>query len=136
MLYRACAGGVVFFEDKVLLLQNEKNEWVLPKGLIRAGMLPSEVAVSRVRIEAGVEAEVVCPAGSTSYEFYSHTRQKPVCNEITWFVMKAESPNARPSKEDGFKDGGFEKVSVAIKKATYSQDRALIKSAYERYNRK
>ncbi|HHT62421.1 MAG TPA: NUDIX hydrolase, partial [Clostridia bacterium] len=37
MLFRQCAGGIVFFNDKVLLLQNEKNEWVFPKGVIRNG---------------------------------------------------------------------------------------------------
>lgn len=136
MLYRACAGGVVFFENKVLLLQNEKNEWVLPKGLITAGMLASEVAVARVRAEAGVEAEPVCVAGTTTYEFYSQTRKKPVCNEITWYVMRAKSENCTPSRTNGFKDGGFEDVPIAVKKATYSQDRALIKAAWARMNKK
>ena len=136
MLYRDCAGGVVFFENKVLLLQNEKDEWVLPKGLITAGKLPSEVAVARVRAEAGVEAEVVCTAGSTSYEFYSQTRKKPVCNEVTWYAMRAKSDVCRPSRADGFRDGCFEPVDVAVKKATYSRDRALIRAAWERYTKK
>ena len=34
MLYRNCAGGVVFFKDQVLLLKNDKGEWVLPKGYV------------------------------------------------------------------------------------------------------
>lgn len=31
MLTRVCAGGVVFFEDQVFILKNDKGEWVLPK---------------------------------------------------------------------------------------------------------
>ena len=35
MLIRDCAGGIVFFENQVLLIQNEKSEWSFPKGVIR-----------------------------------------------------------------------------------------------------
>ena len=31
MIFRNCAGGVVFYANQVFLLKNEKNEWVLPK---------------------------------------------------------------------------------------------------------
>ena len=34
MHLRDCAGGVVFHEENVFFLKNEKNEWVMPKGLI------------------------------------------------------------------------------------------------------
>ncbi|MGI6192414.1 MAG: NUDIX hydrolase [Christensenellales bacterium] len=135
MLFRTCAGGVVFYGDSVLLLQNEKNEWVLPKGLVRPGFLAQEVAVSRVNAEAGVTAEVIGVAGQTSYEFYSLSRQKPVCNEVTWFMMRAASGKSAPNKAEGFKDGGFFPMADALRRVTYSQDRALITSAYERYKK-
>ena len=68
MLQRKCAGGVVFSGEKLLLLRNDKNEWVLPKGLVPAGALSYQVAVDRVAAEAGVSpVEVVCPAGETRY---------------------------------------------------------------------
>lgn len=135
MLFRTCAGGVVFCGDSVLLLLNEKNEWVLPKGLVKPGFLAQEVAVSRVKVEAGVQAEILGVAGQTSYEFYSITRQKPVCNEVTWFLMRASSDKAAPSKAEGFKDGKFFPMPEALRTVTYSQDRALIASAYERYQK-
>ena len=37
MIIRNCAGGIVFCGDKVLLLRNDKHEWVFPKGVVRAG---------------------------------------------------------------------------------------------------
>lgn len=132
MLFRSCAGGVVFFNGKVFLLQNEKNEWVLPKGVIRDGMLASEVAVSRVKAEAGIEAEVICMAGATSYEFYSITRQKPVCNEITWYIMQAKNDKYSVQTHEGFVDGGYFSMDEAQKKVTYSQDRSLIKVAADK----
>ncbi|MGI6150979.1 MAG: NUDIX hydrolase [Christensenellales bacterium] len=135
MLFRTCAGGVVFHGDSVLLLQNEKKEWVLPKGLVRPGFLAQEVAVARVSAEAGVQAEIVGIAGQTSYEFYSVTRQKPVCNEVTWFMMRAASEESAPNQAEGFQDGGFYSMAEALRRVTYSQDRALISSAYERYKK-
>lgn len=107
MLFRSCAGGVVFYENTVLLLQNEKKEWVLPKGIIRTGMTAPETAVARVKTEAGVTAEVLSIAGHTTYEFYSATRQRPVCNDIAWYLMKAANGESAPNRLEGFVDGGY-----------------------------
>jgi len=108
MLFRRCAGGILFDGDKVLILQNNKNEWVLPKGIIRDN------------------------AGETSYEFYSFSRQQPVCNQISWFLMEPLHDNVNISKEDGFKDGGFFPIEDAIERITYSQDKSLVRVSYEK----
>ena len=133
MLVRNCAGGVVFSGEKVLLLKNEKGEWVFPKGVIRPGDLSNEVAVRRVREEAGVTAEIISTAGNTSYEFFSVTRQKPVCNKITWYIMKSPSEDYKISEEDKFLDGGFFKIDDALGLITYSQDKSLLHLSYLRY---
>ena len=56
MLVRNCSGGVVFSGDRVLLLMNDKHEWEFPKGVIRSGDFPDEVAVRRVQFADGVES--------------------------------------------------------------------------------
>ena len=91
MLFRDCAGGVVFYKDSVFLLQNEKDEWVLPKGRIRDNKLSTEVALERVKIEAGIDAQILTSIGETSYEFFSLTRRTPVTNKISWYIMTADS---------------------------------------------
>jgi hypothetical protein len=133
MIFRKCAGGVVFFGDSVFLLKNEKNEWVLPKGVIREKQLLSDVALDRVFKEAGIRARIISPAGETSYEFYSMTRRQPVCNRITWYVMQADSSEYRIAFEQGFTDGDYYPVEKAIELVTYSQDKALVNVAYEKY---
>lgn len=133
MIFRNCAGGVVFFGDKVFLLQNEKQEWVLPKGIIRSGMLAHEVAVSRVKIECGIDAEIISTAGATSYEFYSLTRKKPVCNEITWYIMGANNDEYSINKHESFIGGGYFDVEEAGKLITYSQDKSLVRVSYDKY---
>ena len=107
MIFRNCAGGVVFCGDKVFLLRNEKEEWVLPKGVIRDKRLAQDVALDRVFKEAGIKAQIISPAGQTSYEFYSITRHQPVCNRITWYVMRADTLDYRIAFEQGFTDGDY-----------------------------
>ena len=132
MLIRNCAGGVVFFQDKVFLLQNDKGEWILPKGVIRPGCIAQETALDRVRYETGVEAEIIDTAGQTSYEFFSVTRQRPVCNRITWYLMKATSDAYEVNEDEGFIAGGFFPFDDAQEKVTYSQDKSLVAIAYSK----
>ena len=133
MLIRNCAGGVVFHDDKVFLLKNEKGEWVLPKGGLKNGDLSAEVALERVKEEGGLNAEIISNAGNTSYEFFSVTRQKPVCNKITWYLMQATDPEYNISQQDDFRDGGFFNINEAMEKITYSQDRSLVSLSYRKY---
>ncbi len=133
MLVRNCAGGVVFSGEKVFLLKNEKDEWVLPKGVIRSGDYPDEVAIKRVKEETGIDAEIILAAGNTNYEFFSVTRQRPVCNKITWYVMKSLNDNFQVNKEDNFSEGEYFSIEEALEKITYSQDRALINLSFAKY---
>ena len=133
MLIRNCAGGIVFFEDKVLILKHEKSEWVFPKGVIRTDDSTDSVALSRVRLEAGVEASIQGTAGMTNYEFYSVSRQRPVCNRITWFVMTAESDSCVPNAAQNFTAGGFYPIEQASEMITYSQDKSLLMISYQKY---
>lgn len=133
MIFRKCAGGVVFCGDQVFLLKNDKEEWVLPKGVIRDKQLSPNVALDRVFKEAGIRARILLPAGETSYEFYSLTRRQPVCNRITWYVMEADDTQYRIAFEQGFTDGDYFPVEEALEKITYSQDKALVSVAYEKF---
>lgn len=133
MLVRNCAGGLVFHDDRVLLLLNEKNEWVFPKGVIRSSQSPEAVALDRVRQEAGVAGTIISPTGHTNYEFYSISRQRPVCNKISWFIMKTEEDTVTPDPVQKFSEGGFFTIEDAMNKITYSQDRSLLAVAYQKY---
>jgi len=133
MIVRNCAGGVVFKGDKVLILKNEKNEWVLPKGKIRNGSLPTETAINRVKYETGVDAAIVSTAGETSYEFFSLSRKQAVCNIIIWYVMEAIGGAVDANEEEGFQEGDFYPVEQAIEMITHSQDKSLVSLSYNKY---
>lgn len=132
LIIRNCAGGVVFNDDKVFILKNDKGEWILPKGKIR-GSLPTETAINRVEYETGIDAEIVSAAGETAYEFYSITRNQAVCNKITWYIMESPNEEFSINEEEGFKDGGFYSIEEAMDKITYSQDKSLVSLSYKRY---
>ena len=93
MIVRYCAGGVVFYANKVLLVKNDRGEWTLPKGKIHQDELKHSSAVSRVKDETGVEASILETAGNTMYQFFSRSRQQEVCNAITWYIMQSDSNN-------------------------------------------
>lgn len=133
MIFRNCAGGVVFYANQVFLLKNEKDEWVLPKGKIRNNVTSLDAALSRVEIETGIDAEVLSNAGETCYEFFSISRKQPVCNQITWYIMHAKSKEYEINKELGFKEGGFYPIDKAIDMISYSQDQSLVNLSYKKY---
>ncbi len=133
MLIRNCSGGVVFFNNKVLVLKNEKGEWVFPKGAIRTGDFPDSVAISRVNLEAGVSAKIIGTAGKTNYEFFSISRQRSVCNKIIWYVMEAENENCTPNEAQNFSEGKFIPVDEALDIITYSQDKSLLMQSFQKY---
>lgn len=133
MIIRDCTGGIVFHNDEVLMLENDKHEWIFPKGVVRPGQKHTEVAVDRIRIETGIEARILAPCGKTSYEFYSVTRRKPVHNNVSWFVMAALSSEIHVDESEGFLDARFVKIEQALDMVTYSQDKSLLMVAYQRY---
>jgi 8-oxo-dGTP pyrophosphatase MutT (NUDIX family) len=133
MLVRNCAGGIVFCGNKVFLLKNEKDEWVFPKGVIRSGDLSSEVALKRVKEEADIASEIVSTAGHTNYEFFSVTRQKPVCNKIIWYIMKSNNLYYKINEDEKFTDAGYFEIDEAMKLVTYSQDKALLNLSFRKF---
>lgn len=133
MLIRNCAGGVVFKDGEAFILKNDKGEWVLPKGKIKDDELSTETALNRVYYEGGVKAQIVSVAGDTAYEFYSLSREQPVCNKITWYIMEAEDKNFKINQEEGFTDGGFYPIDKAVEMITYSQDKSLLTLSNKTY---
>ncbi|HOM02881.1 MAG TPA: NUDIX hydrolase [Acetivibrio sp.] len=132
MLMRNFAGGVVFSGDKVLLLKNEKDEWVLPRGIMHDGELSSEAAVRKIREESGIATEIVFTAGQTNYEFSSTTHKKPFCNKTTWYIMKSLNEENKIKKGSSrFMD--FVRVDEAMNLINSGHDKSLVSLSYKKY---
>lgn len=133
MIVRNCSGGLVFHDDKVLLIENDKHEWAFPKGVVKNGAKLTDVCVSRIEIETGVKAKIIAPCGKTNYEFYSVTRRKPVHNNVSWFVMSSDSGEVKANTEENIISCNFFTVEEALELVTYSQDKSLLMMAFQKY---
>ncbi len=133
MIVRNYTGGICFYEDTVLMLLNDKQEWGFPKGIVNGDVKLTDVAVSNLKNDAGLDASIVAPCGKTNYEFYSVKIGKPVHNNVSWFVMKCTGDLVVPNKESGYEEGKFFTIEEALEMVTYSQDKSLLMVAYQRY---
>lgn len=131
MIVRHCAGGVVFYANKVLVIKNDRGEWTLPKGKILNGELKTECAKLSVKQETGVDGSVLGVAGDSMYEFFSRSRQQQVCNSVTWYIMETSDTSCVLNKE--LLDCGFFKVKDAIEKLTHKKEKSLVEISYKKY---
>ena len=53
------AGGVVIYDNAILLLRKYNGDWVLPKGRIEKDEKIKEAALREVKEETGTQAEVI-----------------------------------------------------------------------------
>lgn len=132
---RSCAGGVVFSGDEVFLLMSDRGQWVMPKGVIRNHNRSNDVALWRVEDEAGIHAEIIGIAGNTRYDFFSESRGKEVSNRIQWFTMVADDRSFRISFDQGFLNGGYFPINRALELLSYEEDREILRSAFEIYQK-
>lgn len=132
MILRRCAGGIVFYANKVLIIKNDKGEWTIPKGKISDSDIPSEVAPIKVKEEVEVEAKVLDMAGDTMYEFYSKSRQQKVCNAIMWYIMETDN-TIYNINDKSIVDAGFFKVKDAVDMLTHNREKSLVDISYRKY---
>lgn len=132
MILRRCAGGIVFYANKVLIVKNDKGEWTIPKGKISENDIASEVAPQKVKEEVEVEAKVLDMAGDTMYEFYSKTRHQKVCNAIMWYIMESDNTEYNINDED-ITEAGFFKVKDALDMLAHNKEKSLVEISYRKF---
>lgn len=132
MILRRCAGGIVFYANKVLIVKNDKGEWTIPKGKISENDIASEVAPQKVKDEVEVEAKVLDMAGDTMYEFFSKTRHQKVCNAIMWYIMESDNTEYNINDED-ITEAGFFKVKDALDMLAHNKEKSLVEISYRKF---
>lgn len=112
---------------EVLLTQHSQNKhWSFPKGLIDPGQTIEETALREVKEEGGVKAEILEKLGYSKY-IYTFNGEK-IFKVVTYFVMKYISGDPKDHDWE-MMDAGWFSPDEALKKLSFSRDKALLKDA-------
>lgn len=138
MIEVVSAGGVVYHEGFILMLQKKNGDWVLPKGRIEKGETLEDTALREVKEETNVDATILNYIGATNYEFSNYwTHYEQVNKTVSWYIMKADSLDLIPLEKEGFVNAEFHSFEKACKLAKYNDERTIIERAFvliDKYN--
>ncbi len=126
MIQDFCAGGLVFLQEKLLILQRFNGVWLFPKGHIDPGETPKIAAVREVQEECGLQARILTELGETKYNF----TENEVYHEktVSWYLMRALDNEITLEKEF-FLD--YQLITVnQIKRLSFSHDQELALKAF------
>ena len=74
------ASGIVFHDDKVLLIKHKKmNTWIYPGGHVEAQETPDEALLREIEEETGYKAEVLAVEPFTYADDKARTLPRPFC---------------------------------------------------------
>lgn len=130
------AGGIIFRrnprkEIEILLIQDAKDRWTIPKGHIEEGETAQETALREIGEEAGVtEAEVICWLGKIHFRYRRITTLVLMTTQI--YLVKALGDTDNIKKEEwmnGIKWFGFQD---ALEKIEYEDIGKLMLLAMQR----
>lgn len=135
MIHTVSCGGVVIHKGKVLILYKDYKQkyvgWVLPKGTVEEGETHQITALREVKEEAGVDAHIIKYIGSSQYTFQG--REDTVNKTVHWYLMSADNFYTKPQREEHFFDVGYYKYHEAYHLVKFSDERYILKKAYETY---
>ncbi len=128
-------GGVVIYRGKILLLFKNYHDrfigWVLPKGTVEEGEDHKDTALREVKEESGANGKIMSYIGTSEYEF--NIPDDKVCKTVHWYLMAGDSYYSKPQREEFFSDSGYYKYHEAIFLLKYDNERAILESAYQKY---
>ncbi len=98
------AGGVVFRRGKsgdveILLIQDAKDRWTIPKGHIEEGETAQETALREIGEEAGIkEAEAICWLGKIHFRYRRMNTLVLMTQQV--YLVRALGDTDKIKKED------------------------------------
>ena len=127
------SGGVVVFNNEILLLRKFNGDWVLPKGKVEQGETLEQAALREVSEESGVKGQIQQYLGEIHYTYKENwDEDRLVHKTVHWYLMNCKAMNTLPQKEEGFVEAKFIHFNQVLQLARYDDEGAIIKVALEK----
>ena len=125
------SGGVIIFENRVLLLKREKT-WVFPKGKLKEGETIVDAAKREIFEEVGIKVnEPECELGTTRYRYLENG--EIFDKTVHYFLFFSETDEVKLEK--GFLGYGWFYFDEAKKFITFKNDKKILKKAIKMLKR-
>lgn len=130
------AGGIVFRRNKkgeveILLIQDTKDRWTIPKGHIEEGETAQETALREIGEEAGIkEAEAICWLGKIHFRYRRVSTLVLMTTQI--YLVKALGNTDDIQKEDWMNGIKWFKFHDALEAIEYEDIGKLMLLAMKR----
>lgn len=126
------AGGIVNFNNTILLLRKFNGDWVLPKGKVEQGETLRQAALREVFEETGVRAEIRTYLGKIEYTFKNTwDADKSVRKTVHWFLMASKDMSCVPLRQEGFVEARFVHVDRIREMIRYEDEKEIVVKAVQ-----
>lgn len=130
------AGGIVYRRNKnndieILLIQDSKDRWTIPKGHIEEGETAQETAVREIGEEAGLsDVEVICWLGKIHFRYRRLTTLVLMTTQI--YLVRAKGDTNNIKKEDWMNGIQWFSFNEALDRIEYEDIGKLMLLAMQR----
>lgn len=127
------AGGIVNYNNTILLLKKFNGDWVLPKGRVEEGESLADAALREVFEETGVRGEIKTYLGKIEYEFKSNWDCEATVKKVVhWFLMVSKDMSCVPQRKEGFIEARFVHMDRIGEVIRYEDEKEIVSRAIER----